>query len=123
MPATGIFIVAALVFAWISDGPLKGRRWPLIPVGAVITVRFLDFPSTLQPTKSVHQIIIAAILLKLPLYGHNKAHFALYYLIQLGGGCGAFTIPTHFSHRELPLMTSFTRPCDFGMLLRVPSLG
>lgn len=70
LPATAIFVVAALIFAWLSDGPLRGRRWPLIPVGAVIT------------------IIIAVALLKLPLYGHDKAHFALYYLIQVGGGAG-----------------------------------
>lgn len=70
LPATAIFVVAALVFAWTSDGPLGGRRWPLIPVGAVIT------------------LIIAAALHQLPVYHHDKAHFVLYYLIQVGGGAG-----------------------------------
>lgn len=29
LPAIGMFVVAALAYAWISDGPLRGRRWPL----------------------------------------------------------------------------------------------
>lgn len=70
LPATAIFVVAALIFAWICDGPLRGRRWPLIPVGALIT------------------LVIGVALLETPVYGHNKAHFALYYLLQVGGGCG-----------------------------------
>ncbi|KAK4699017.1 MFS transporter, ACS family, pantothenate transporter, partial [Phenoliferia sp. Uapishka_3] len=92
LPTTAIFVVAALVFAWVSDGPLKGRRWPLIPVGAIITVsadsssRFLESSSlNIDP---LFQIIIASLLIKLPLYGHDTAHFVLYYLIQLGSGCG-----------------------------------
>lgn len=35
---TGIFIVVALAWGWLSDGPLKGRRWPFVYAGAVISV-------------------------------------------------------------------------------------
>lgn len=38
LPSTAIFVVAALSWAWISDGPLKGRRWPFIYLGAGIDV-------------------------------------------------------------------------------------
>lgn len=67
LPATCIFIVTALLFAWTSDGPLKGKRWPLIPVGASIT------------------ITLGALLYRLPVYGHDRAHFVLYYLLPIGG--------------------------------------
>lgn len=29
----------ALVWAWLSDGPFRGARWPFIYAGAIITVR------------------------------------------------------------------------------------
>ena len=38
LPSLAIFVVVAASWAWISDGPLKGRRWPFIYIGAVITV-------------------------------------------------------------------------------------
>lgn len=38
LPATGIFIVVALSYAWLSDGPLRGRRWPFIYIGAFLAV-------------------------------------------------------------------------------------
>jgi ACS family pantothenate transporter-like MFS transporter len=28
----------ALIWAWLSDGPLQGTRWPFIYAGAVLTV-------------------------------------------------------------------------------------
>lgn len=28
----------ALSWGWLSDGPLKGARWPFIYAGAIITV-------------------------------------------------------------------------------------
>ena len=34
----GIFIAVSLVWAWCSDGILKGRRWPFIYADAIITV-------------------------------------------------------------------------------------
>lgn len=35
---TGIFIGMALTWAWLSDGPFRGARWPFIYAGAVIAV-------------------------------------------------------------------------------------
>lgn len=70
LPATAISIVFSLIIAWCTDGILKGKRWPPIFLVTVIN------------------IIIAAVLRKLPLYGHDKAHFALYYLSQTTVGAG-----------------------------------
>jgi len=69
IPTTIIFVVFALVQAWISDG-IGGIRYPFIILGAIIS------------------IIIGANLVNLPVYGHDKQHFALYYLTSLGGGAG-----------------------------------
>jgi hypothetical protein len=30
----------ALIWAWVSDGLLRGTRWPFIYIGAVITVSY-----------------------------------------------------------------------------------
>jgi hypothetical protein len=35
---TGIFIVMAFIWGWLSDGPCRGARWPFVYAGAVITV-------------------------------------------------------------------------------------
>jgi ACS family pantothenate transporter-like MFS transporter len=43
LPTTGIFIVMALIWGWLSDGPCRGARWPFIYAGAVITVSKLPF--------------------------------------------------------------------------------
>jgi hypothetical protein len=43
LPTTAIFIVMALSWAWLSDGPLKGARWPFIYAGAVITVSIVGY--------------------------------------------------------------------------------
>jgi ACS family pantothenate transporter-like MFS transporter len=40
MVTSGIFIGIALTWGWISDGPFRGARWPLIYLGAVMTVSF-----------------------------------------------------------------------------------
>lgn len=66
LPATGIFIVVSLVYAWLSDGPLRGRRWPFIYVGAASA------------------LAIAIPLRVLPLYNNIPGHFALYYLVSIG---------------------------------------
>jgi MFS transporter, ACS family, pantothenate transporter len=42
---TGVFIVMALVWAWLSDGLFRGARWPFIYIGAVITVSSKPFKS------------------------------------------------------------------------------
>lgn len=40
LPTTGIFVAMALVWGWLSDGPLHGSRWPFIYAGAITTVSF-----------------------------------------------------------------------------------
>ncbi|KAF7303675.1 MFS general substrate transporter [Mycena indigotica] len=70
LPSTAIFVVTALVLAWISDGPLKGRRWPIIINGAILI------------------LIFDIIWLNLPLYTHIRAHFAYFYLMVLGTTAG-----------------------------------
>lgn len=42
LPTEGILIVMALIWGWLSDGPLKGARWPFMYIGAVITVNRID---------------------------------------------------------------------------------
>ncbi|CAH0027228.1 unnamed protein product [Clonostachys rhizophaga] len=33
----GVIVVLMLIFAWLSDSVLRGRRWPLLVVGGIIT--------------------------------------------------------------------------------------
>lgn len=66
LPGTAIFIVVALAYAWISDGFLRGRRYPFIYLGAVIT------------------IIFAAILRNRPLYTNVTQQIVLYWLCVVG---------------------------------------
>ncbi|WOO79065.1 Pantothenate transporter liz1 [Vanrija pseudolonga] len=68
--ATGIFIVVSLFYAWLSDGPLKGRRWPFMYIGAFFLLG------------------IAIPLRIIPLYENIEAHFALYWLTSAASGAG-----------------------------------
>jgi len=43
LPTTGIFIAMGFVWAWLSDGPFRGSRWPFIYLGAVTTVSSESF--------------------------------------------------------------------------------
>ncbi|KAF7324909.1 MFS general substrate transporter [Mycena kentingensis (nom. inval.)] len=70
LPATAIFVVTALLLAWISDGPLKGKRWPIVVGGAVVT------------------LIFDAVWLAMPLYTNIRGHFAYFYLMVLGTTAG-----------------------------------
>ncbi|KAL1412032.1 hypothetical protein Q8F55_003029 [Vanrija albida] len=70
LPATAFFIVASLGYAWLSDGPFRGRRWPFIYAGVIITTP------------------IAIALRVLPLYDNIKAHFGLYWVQSVGQGAG-----------------------------------
>jgi ACS family pantothenate transporter-like MFS transporter len=66
LPGTAILIVSALIGAWISDGPLRGRRWPIIYFGAVV-------------------MLVSGIVLKVtPLYQSIKGHYAIYWLFNMG---------------------------------------
>lgn len=70
LPATAIFIVVSLAYAWLSDGPFRGRRWPFIYLGALLAISF------------------AIPLRIIPLYDNIRAHFALYWLCIVGQGAG-----------------------------------
>lgn len=66
----GIFIAMSLVWAWLSDGPLRGRRYPFIYLGAFIT------------------LIFSVLLRQTPLYGDIYQRKILYWLSRLGNGAG-----------------------------------
>lgn len=70
LPGTAFFIVASLILAWLSDGLFRGRRWPIIYIGIIITLP------------------ISATLRVLPLYDNIKAHFGLYWISNVGQGAG-----------------------------------
>ncbi|KAF4460158.1 MFS general substrate transporter [Fusarium albosuccineum] len=70
LPTTGIFIVVALFWGWLSDGPCKGARWPFIYAGAIITMAF-NIP-----------------LLKMSLYGNITGRMIIYWFANIGGGAG-----------------------------------
>ncbi|OQE24638.1 hypothetical protein PENSTE_c007G09645 [Penicillium steckii] len=70
LPTTAVLIVMGLIWAWVSDGPCRGARWPFIYIGAVIT------------------LIISTLLLKIPLYSGMKGREAVYWLSKLGEGAG-----------------------------------
>ncbi|KAJ7717984.1 major facilitator superfamily domain-containing protein [Mycena metata] len=70
LPATAIFVVTALILAWISDGAARGSRWPFIVAGAIVN------------------LIFAAAWLAMPLYSNIRGHFAYFYLMMLGTTAG-----------------------------------
>ncbi|OWZ68204.1 hypothetical protein AYX14_05536 [Cryptococcus neoformans] len=70
LPQTAIFVIVALAFAWLSDGLFRGRRWPFVYVGAVIS------------------LIIASILVHFPLYKDVDSTIILYWFSTVGQGAG-----------------------------------
>ncbi|EWY89142.1 hypothetical protein FOYG_10078 [Fusarium oxysporum NRRL 32931] len=70
LPSTAIFIVMALFWGWLSDGPMKGLRWPFIYAGAIIAMAF------------------NIALLKVPLYGNNRDRTLVYWFANIGNGAG-----------------------------------
>ncbi|KAJ7723277.1 major facilitator superfamily domain-containing protein [Mycena maculata] len=70
LPATAIFVVTALILAWISDGPARGLRWPFIVSGAIVN------------------LIFDVAWLAMPLYSNIAGHFAYFYLMLLGTTAG-----------------------------------
>jgi MFS transporter, ACS family, pantothenate transporter len=87
----GIFIVVSFVWAWLSDGPLHGRRWPFIHARAVITVSFE--PVSFRPSysfklrannPSLPQLIFTVLMLKMPLYENIYGRKVVYWLSQAG---------------------------------------
>ncbi|EED22606.1 pantothenate transporter, putative [Talaromyces stipitatus ATCC 10500] len=73
---TGIFIVMALIWAWLSDGPFRGARWPFVYAGAVITIIGLD------------QLIFSILLRQMPLYENIHGRTVVYWLGNIGQGAG-----------------------------------
>ncbi|WWD22600.1 hypothetical protein CI109_107093 [Kwoniella shandongensis] len=57
---SGIFIASAFLYAWLSDGPLRGKRWPFIysnaifQIGFAATFRKLDLYKDIQTTKILY---------------------------------------------------------------------
>ncbi|KAG8165805.1 hypothetical protein KVR01_004357 [Diaporthe batatas] len=70
LPTTGIFVVMALIWGWVSDGPCHGLRWPFIYVGAAITLLF------------------SVLLRQMPLYENITSRMVVYWLSQIGNGAG-----------------------------------
>lgn len=68
--ANGLFIVMALLWAWLSDGPCRGARWPFIYAGAVMT------------------LACTVAMLKMPLYTDVDGRKVLYWISLLGNGAG-----------------------------------
>ncbi|KAH6657660.1 major facilitator superfamily domain-containing protein [Truncatella angustata] len=68
LPTTGIFIVVALTWGWLSD--IKGLRWPFIHAGAIIT------------------LIFTVLLRQMPLYENINGRIAVYWLSNIGAGAG-----------------------------------
>ncbi|KAM5349686.1 hypothetical protein ACJ41O_006191 [Fusarium nematophilum] len=71
LPTNGIFIVSALIWGWLSDGPFGGRRWPFIYLGALISLSF------------------HITLLKMPLYPSDiTKRMIVYWFSNIGSGAG-----------------------------------
>ncbi|OCF31066.1 hypothetical protein I316_07337 [Kwoniella heveanensis BCC8398] len=66
MPITGIGIVTGWIAGWVSDGFLKGKRWPIMVAYNSIV------------------LVTAIALAALPLWKSLSGHFALYYLSGAG---------------------------------------
>lgn len=66
----GIFIVMALLWGWLSDGPCRGARWPFIYAGAIIT------------------LAVSIAMRQMPLYSDIDGRKVLYWLSNLGNGAG-----------------------------------
>ncbi|KAJ5369187.1 major facilitator superfamily domain-containing protein, partial [Penicillium cataractarum] len=67
---TGIFIIIAFIWGWLSDGPCRGSRWPFVYVGAVIS------------------IVFCALLRQMPLYSNIEGRKIVYWLSNIGLGAG-----------------------------------
>ncbi|PYH93374.1 allantoate permease [Aspergillus ellipticus CBS 707.79] len=67
---TGIFIVVAFTWGWLSDGPCHGSRWPFIYIGAVLS------------------LIFCVLLRQMPLYSNISGRMAVYWLSNVGSGAG-----------------------------------
>ncbi|RDW59119.1 allantoate permease-3 [Coleophoma crateriformis] len=69
LPTTGIFIVVAIIWGWLSDA-FNGSRSPFIYAGAVIT------------------IVFSVLLRQMPLYENIHGRMVVYWLSNIGNGAG-----------------------------------
>jgi len=78
----------AIIWAWLSDGPFRGARWPFIHAGAVITVSYealyvMTFPrGRLLIIPCNTQLIFSIVLRQMPLYKNIGDRKIVYYLSQ-----------------------------------------
>lgn len=66
----GLFVIMAAIWGWLSDGPCRGARWPVIYLGAVTT------------------LVFSVLMRQMPLYSDIKGRKIVYWLSELGGGAG-----------------------------------
>jgi ACS family pantothenate transporter-like MFS transporter len=69
LPTTGIFIVVALAWGWLSDA-YRGARAPFIYAGAILT------------------FVFTILMRQLPLYTNIEGRIAVYWLSNVGFGAG-----------------------------------
>jgi ACS family pantothenate transporter-like MFS transporter len=83
-----------MAFVWgsLSDGPLKGARWPFIYAGAVIT------------------LIFSILMRQMPLYENIYGRKVVYWLSQIGVSVPPL-IQLYLSMNEPPLLTWFIDWC------------
>lgn len=76
--------MVALAYAWLSDGLFRGRRWPFIYLGAVITITF------------------AAVIRNRDLYSNIKGTIVLYWFAGVGVSphFPLLTFATHADRQE-----------------------
>jgi ACS family pantothenate transporter-like MFS transporter len=89
LTTTGVFIVMALVWGWLSDGPFRGARWPFIYAGAFITVSYCNIASIYFPMRqllTMTQLIISVLLRQMPLYENIHGRKVVFWLSQIGVG-------------------------------------
>jgi ACS family pantothenate transporter-like MFS transporter len=89
LTTTGIFIVMALVWGWLSDGPFRGARWPFIYAGAFITVSFCNIAPIFYHMRQLltyAQLIFSVLLRQMPLYKNIYGRKVVFWLSQIGVG-------------------------------------
>lgn len=76
----------ALSWGWLSDGPLKGARWPFIYAGAIITVssRCLIECRVAKLSDNISQMVFHIVLLKMPLYTDITGRMIVYWFANIG---------------------------------------
>ncbi|KAF5498168.1 Pantothenate transporter liz1 [Colletotrichum aenigma] len=100
-PLGGVTVILTLVFAWSSDTWLKGRRWPMLVVGGVVTG------------------IVCILLAATPVFLQNKAfRWFLYYNTNWAFTANtmfwSWTHKTHCTYRPLFAFKTVDQPVVIG---------